>query len=633
VTGHAGHSDVDLVREATDLVQLIGEHVALRPQGREHVGLCPFHDDRRPSMHVVTHKGTAFYKCFACGASGDCITFIREFHKLEFREALQMLADRAGIELTGRREEPVGDGPRRSDLRKANEFAAGFYHDLLADPAAEAARAALADRGIDEAMIERFRLGACPATPGALHARLRTKASAVRTAEAAGLIRQRAGTWYDTFRNRIIFPICGDTGQVVALGGRIVDPADSPKYLNSPESPLFNKSSTLYGLHLAKRAIADSGRAIVTEGYTDVIACHQAGITNVVGTLGTALTTEHAAILRRFCHTVVLVFDGDEAGRKAADRGIQVFFAEPVDVRICILPEGSDPDGLLRMEGGPDQFRAAVGSALDALEYKLSRFLGGLGDTDSIASRFQQGERFLRELADLGIGAMPGDRKRPVLMRIADLLQWPLEDVERALRKLGAPRRPAAAASSTESPDASLFEEESSAVVRRGRRKAEQAVLAVLLFEPAAGRIEIETAEGPRRLTETITTSSFADPIAARLAGVLMPRLREGGSGPSMPEVLAELPEEAERGLASRLFFEGQAACNGDEDRAAAVVQNVVTDLLDCMAREAYEHQLARSRAAARAGGEPDPEQVVELIRKRQAHDVLPAAITRGVRS
>ncbi|MBT8487168.1 MAG: DNA primase, partial [Phycisphaerae bacterium] len=325
-----GQSEIDQVREATDLVRLVSEHVAIQPRGREYVGLCPFHDDHKPSFAVVTHKGSSFFHCFACGASGDCFRFVMRFHSMEFGEALRYLAERAGITLQPRGAaggERDDGGPRRGDLIATQERALAFFRRVLADSAAGAtARGALEDRGITPDMVDRFQLGAAPEGYDGLLRRL--DASDRPVARAAGLLktRQDESGEYDAFRNRLMFPICDEVGRPVAFGGRILDPDDQPKYLNSAESPIFRKSRTLYGLHLARRSIMDASLAIVTEGYTDVIACHQAGFENVVGTLGTALTADHARILARICDTVVLLFDGDEAGQKAADRGVEVFF-------------------------------------------------------------------------------------------------------------------------------------------------------------------------------------------------------------------------------------------------------------------------------------------------------------------
>ncbi|MDY7108961.1 MAG: DNA primase [Planctomycetota bacterium] len=654
MTTSTAQSDVDRVRDATDLLRLIGDHIALRPEGREHVGLCPFHDDRRPSLHVVTHKNQAFYKCFACGASGDCFRFVMDYHKMEFPEALQYLADRAGIKLRPRSAKPEStDAPRRSDLQKAVAFACDFFQRTLREPVAgAAAREVINRRGLSDAMVEQFLLGAAPDRFDGFLQRLGGKASALRTARAAGLLKERSGTapgapgapgadLYDTFRNRLVFPICDEVGRPIAFGGRIIDPDDVPKYLNSPETMLFHKSKTLYGLHLAKQAIIQSNQAIVTEGYTDVIACHQGQITNVVGTLGTALTAEHGRLLSRLCDTVVLVFDGDEAGRKAADRAVEVFFAQPVDIRICVLPDGLDPDDLLKQDEGPQRFRDAVAGAIDALQYKLQRFEARLGEASGLSGRQKRLEQFLAELADLGFNGMQGVRKRLVITHLADLLHVSIADIERSLpqrRPRSAPRsaQPAAESAAEHAPAAPqplLPDAAAGPDISRARRIAERDLLAILLFEPAAGTHQLLSDEDVLpAVTEIIRPVDFIDPPSRCLAELVFPKLREGATF-TMPQLLGELGDETTRGLASRLFFDGRQRCAGDEAAAAGELRNACQTLRACIARETYERQMTTFRSAPRAPERATGESVIDLIRKRQEQGDLPGAISHGARS
>jgi DNA primase len=648
LTTSTAQPDVDRVRDATDLLRLIGDHIALRPQGREHVGMCPFHDDHRPSLHVVTHKNQAFYKCFACGASGDCFRFVMDYHKMEFPEALQYLADRAGIKLRPRTARPDSpDAPRRSDLQKAVAFACEFFQRTLHEPVAgAAARQIIKQRGLNDAMVEQFMIGCAPDRFDGFLQKLGGKASARRTALAAGLLRDRAGSapgsdLYDTFRNRLIFPICDEVGRPIAFGGRIIKPDDVPKYLNSPESTLFHKSRTLYGLHLAKQPIIQSNQVIVTEGYTDVIACHQAGNTNVVGTHGTARTADHARVLSRLCDTVVLVFDGDEAGRKAADRAVEVFFAQPVDIRISVLPDGLDPDDLLKQDNGSERFRDAVAGAVDALQYKLQRFEARLGETGGLSGRQKRLEQFLTELADLGFNAMQGVRKRLVITHLADLLHVSIADIERALPR-GRPRpapRPAgntaqSAAGHAPADTPSLLPDTVAAPdVSRARRIAERDLLAVLLFEPAAGtRPLLSDDDVLPGVTEMVKTADFIDPPSRRIADVIFPWLSDAGEF-SMPQLLGQLGDETTRAVASGLFFHGQQRCGGDEAAAAGELRAACATLRACIARETYERQLTSFRAASGAPGSAAGESVIDLIRKRQEQGDLPGAISQGARS
>ena len=379
------NEDKERVRDASDIVRVIGEHMAIKAKGREYVALCPFHDDHKPSMQIVPHK--QIFHCFVCGSGGDVFTFVEKYHKMEFREAMEYLAERAGIELTKFSSAPAAGttadgGPApvtRSDLINANKAATDFFRAILnhADHG-KLARDTIARRGIAPEMVEQFQIGASPDRWDGLVLTLQNKKLDNRAFLEAGLLKRReqGDGLYDALRNRLIFPIHDQIGRVIAFGGRKLKEEDEPKYLNSPETRLFEKAGTLYGLHQASRSIQAKRFAIITEGYTDTIACHQGGFTNAVATLGTALTPRHAQVLRRLCDTVVLLFDGDDAGQRAADRAVEVFFAEDLDVKIATLSgvtDAKDPDELLKREGGAAILQKAIDSATDLLSYRYAR--------------------------------------------------------------------------------------------------------------------------------------------------------------------------------------------------------------------------------------------------------------------
>lgn len=424
--GSTQFDDRQRVLDATDIVQVVGEHVKLHAKGREFVGLCPFHDDHKPSMFVVPMK--QIYHCFSCGAGGNSLDFVINFHKLEFREALQFLADRANIELTPHKRAENAPQPARSatraDLLAANAFANDFFRLLLKHPEKGAiGRAEIEKRGFTPETAERFQLGLAADAWDALVATAAKRKFSPRLLIEAGLARppkEGQSSGYDVFRNRLIFPIHDQLGRPIAFGGRKLRDEDEPKYLNSPESLLFDKSSTLYGLHLAAKPIQRDGRAIITEGYTDVIACHQAGFENVVATLGTALTPRHARVLQRLCKTIVLIFDGDEAGAKAADRAIEVFFSQPVDVKIAVLPSGNDPADLLNLPDGAARFREAIDHAADALDYRLSRLRARLVGA-GLSQRAQLIQDEVDRLVELGLDRQPIVRWQMIVRRIAAL--------------------------------------------------------------------------------------------------------------------------------------------------------------------------------------------------------------------
>ncbi|GJM18729.1 MAG: DNA primase [Phycisphaeraceae bacterium] len=425
-TRDQGGDDVQRVRDASDIVAVVGEVVSLKAKGREYVGLCPFHDDRKPSMYVVPNK--QIFHCFACGAGGDVFTFVQRYHAMEFPEVIKLLAERAGIELRPRRAPASGaasgDGPARADLLEANQQAAAFYRSLLTHPEhGVAARELIERRGITPDMIEAFAIGTSPAMWDGLVRFAKSKGLDERCLFALGLLKRRDdGDGYDALRNRLIFPIHqAQTGKVIAFGGRRIDDEDEPKYLNSPETSLFDKSRTLYGLHQASRAIQKQGVAVVVEGYTDVIACHQAGITNVVATLGTALTAGHAALLRRLCTTVVLLFDGDEAGQRAADRAFEVLFSEALDLKIAALStatDAKDPDELLKRDGGAEQFLTVIDDAQDLAVWHFARIRERLANAGP-AARSTAVQEELDRLVSLGLSGLPPVRKKLMVQQIA----------------------------------------------------------------------------------------------------------------------------------------------------------------------------------------------------------------------
>ncbi|MBX3386484.1 MAG: DNA primase [Phycisphaeraceae bacterium] len=415
------------VLDATDIVRLVGDHVALKPKGREFIGLCPFHNDHAPSMYVVPSK--QIYHCFSCGAGGNAIDFTMNYHKMPFLEALEYLAQRAGVTLTPRRpERPVARDERggvigRAELLESNARASVFFRTILGHAEhGRAARELIARRGISAEMVESFGLGASPDRWDGLSSTIAAKSWSAEAFVQAGLLKPRAtGGYFDMFRNRLMFPIHDQAGRVIAFGARRINDEEEPKYLNSPESPVFNKSSTLYGLHQAARAIHSTRTAIVTEGYMDTIACHQAGVTNAVATLGTALTEGNARILRRLCDTVYLLFDGDAAGIKAAERAVAVFFAEPVDVRIAVLSsvtDAKDPDELLKRENGRAILDSVLAKALDPLELMFQGVRSRIG-SGGMAARARVVEEFIATLADLGISRLDPMRRQLVNKRLA----------------------------------------------------------------------------------------------------------------------------------------------------------------------------------------------------------------------
>ena len=623
----ADRVEIDRVKEATNLVEVIGTHIALEPKGREHVGLCPFHDDHAPSMAVVTHKSQAFYKCHSCGASGDVFTFLENYLKIDFAEALEMLAEKAGVTLSSRRSSPEDKQRRtmRERIRLCNDAATSFFQNALAHPEhGRTARDTIESRGISSEMVEEFQIGCAPTGWDALLTTMGNRNETIESALSAGLLRARTGSdgHYDYFRNRLIFPICNESGQPIAFGGRILDEQDNPKYLNSPETELFQKGQTLYGLNLARKSIMDTSIAIVAEGYTDVIACHQAGFRNVVGTLGTAMTDDHSRLLSRIANTVILLFDGDEAGQRAAERALEVMLRHPVDIQVCILPDGMDPADLLHQADGEERFREFLDRSEDVLRYVLQRFENALGRQESMSGRQQVLEAFVTKLGQLGLTRVQGLRRSLLLNRLADLMQVSLGTIETMLASAAASVR----TTPNDTPPMNQLMETgafttSDRTLTRGRQLAEKEYLAVLLYDP-----ESASREGMALLP----LDSFLDERTRPLAGELLPRVNEGTS-PTVQDLHREVPDERIHELASHLWFIGQELATGpsDEYDPRTPLARVTEALRACMDLAHTDQRLAQFSTSSN----DDSRAVLDLINHLRDQGPRAAAIHRDNRS
>jgi DNA primase len=353
-------------------VQVVQERVPLRRSGTTWKGLCPFHGEKTPSFHVYD-KG--FFKCYGCGAGGDVIRFVELFDKVPFPDAVRQLAVRAGLQMpeneaATENQESVRE---RESLLKAHEIAAAFFAEQLESRAGAAARRELQGRGLNPDTISMLGMGYAPAVHEGVAGRLRTEGFTLPSMLKSGLVVQREdGSVRDRFRNRLMIPICRDNGTIIAFGGRAMEPSQQPKYLNSPETPIYVKGRTLFGLHLAKQAIARARYAVLVEGYFDVAQALQAGVQNVVASSGTALTPAQARLLKRFASKVVLSFDPDMAGQGAAAKSSELLVAEGFQVNVAMMPEGEDPDTFIRRHGGA-AYQEQLRHSRQYLDYLLDR--------------------------------------------------------------------------------------------------------------------------------------------------------------------------------------------------------------------------------------------------------------------
>ncbi len=422
---------IEQVTAALNIVDVIGSYFPLRRAGTEFRALCPFHQEKTPSFYVSPDKQT-FY-CFGCQRGGSVIQFVQEYEHIDFPESVRRLATRAGIAI--QQEEFSAEEEEKQTLRKRLlrlhfEAADWFQRNLLRTRAAEPARSYLSQRGLNIETAKHWQIGYAPNSWTAFTEWGQGSGFSREELILSGLVKPKEennprSRCYDRFRHRLMFPITNDLGEVIAFSGRQIDPnATGGKYVNSPESPLFSKGNILFGLSKSKRAIARSQQAIVLEGQIDLITSFEAGVENVVAPQGTALTERHAVLLKRFAEEVVLFFDADAAGERAAERALEILYGAGLQVRIGVLPAGEDPDSLIR-KGGVEAFRALTTDAKDFFDFEIERGLGGAG-SQSVARRVA----LARRVAQFA-GLVPDPVVRDTMMnRLASRLALPRESLD-----------------------------------------------------------------------------------------------------------------------------------------------------------------------------------------------------------
>jgi DNA primase len=530
------------VRAASDIVDVVGGYVSLRPAGPTYKGLCPFHDDHRPSFDVDPRRQR--YRCWSCGKFGDVFEFVQMMERVSFPEALELLARRAGIALEkGNR---LKHGPSRALMLDLVRWAAEQFHQCLLDsPVAEAARLYLGERQLNGDTVRRFALGFAPPEGNWLLQKAQAAGHSLEVLEKVGLIARRTegDGWYDRFRDRVMFPIRDLRGQTVAFGGRILPSSPSadraPKYYNSSETVLFSKSDHLYGIDQARTAAQKAGYLVAVEGYMDVLMAHQMGIENVVAPMGTALTGRQVQKLRGVVDRVVLVFDADEGGERGVDRALEVFVSHEMELKIATLPDGLDPCDLL-VQKGAEAFQSALTKAVDVLEFKLNRVWA------AEASRGIEGQRRAVDalLGVLALTPSPDSIKQSLMInRIAHRINLKEEIVWTRLKELRAARRdPDRAARPTGQEENGTTERKAPAAPH------ETGLLEVLLADPglvrqASAEVSTQQVEHPglRLLLEGLYR------LQAEGASATLDQLRGRIDNPALVATAFELQE---RGLA-----------------------------------------------------------------------------------
>jgi DNA primase len=600
----AGSDDAkERIRQAVDIVDVVGEQLQLRRQGRFYVGLCPWHDDSRPSLQVNPDRQS--WKCWVCNVGGDIFSFVMQREGIDFREAMEMLAQRAGIELQplGPRPAAAGSAADKNTLYRAMAWACELYHAcLLHRPEAAAARRYLQERGINDASIERYQLGFAPPQWQWMIGQARVAGFAPEVLRAVGLIAQsqRTGGWYDSFRGRVMFPICDPQRRPIAVGGRILPELaeDEPaKYINSPETRLFSKSEQLYGLHLVRDYVGRHRDVLVMEGYTDVVIARQFGVENAVAVLGTALGPRHIQLLKRFADRITLLLDGDEAGKRRANEILELFIANQIDLRVVTLPDNLDPCDFL-LQHGREALQQLIASAPDAWEYKIRLELEGVDPLRDTHRANQALERLLSTFGQAA-GGMPSIdssqrlREQHVLNRLAREFRIDEQHLRQRLdeQRRRRPRGPARATATPSAPNKPTLE------------PVERDLFELLLLHPESAGAALE-AISPAHL-RTAAARELLEMYTDSIAQGYTPdfhRLLLVTDDPMFKNLLVELDEAAHR-------------------KSPADDQLALRELLQTFTKRHTQEQLERRQASLESDDLNEQQQLdvlLEIIRTKQ---------------
>ncbi len=546
------------ILDRVDIVEIVSEQVTLKRSGRRLVGLCPFHAEKTPSFTVTPEMG--FYKCFGCGQGGDVFSFVQARENVSFSEAMHILADRVGVEL-GSAKPSASTGPSRADIARVNNWAMRFFQsNLNHEKLGASTRQYLQDRNFSAETLETFGVGlVTDQTPSILEAASRAKISN-EWLEAADLIRKGDdGRIYQTFRNRIMFPIRDATKRVIGFGGRTLV-EDRAKYLNTRQNTLYDKGRNLYAVDVARDSIVSKKRAVLVEGYTDCLAAHQAGFTETVATLGTALTPQQVDLLRRYCDEIILLFDSDTAGEEAADRAIRVAMPRCVTCRLARIPDGKDPSEFLS-RNSKDSFSDVLNAAIDALEFKWKRTSQRFAQNHSDAQRREAVLEFLQVVAE-GIQGQAIDviQRGLLINQVAHLLRLPREEVDRLLSKI-TPRREPQKLTST--PATNRDREPSPS----GEQSAWSRVLEVLLNEPGAFSA----------VKEWPNVEKIANTRDRRIATCVLELLQKNGSM-TLTDVLARCQDPSDAIRIEELTRRGAQRGNYEATLQVALAQLIRAD-------------------------------------------------------
>ncbi len=584
------------IRDAIDIVDLVGSYVSLRRAGSAFKGLCPFHEEKTPSFTV--NPARQIFKCFGCNAGGDVFKFVQLRENVDFSEARRILAERAGIDLEPR---PTSGpaGPGKTDLARANDWARRVFRKNYEGPGGEAARQYVAKRGISPEMVDSFSLGLAVDSYDSLIRQANLSKIDLKLLLAAGLVKESPrGGYYDTFRNRLIFPIIDPTGRAIGFGGRTLG-EDPAKYLNTPATALFDKGTSLFGLDKARQAIGEAGRAIVVEGYTDCIMAHQHGFSETVATLGTAMTEAHARLLRRFTDRVILLFDSDEAGQRAAERALAVTVSVGLDVSLTRVPEGKDPCDYL-LSAGKTAFAGVLNQAVGALEFRWREVSRRHGVGATGPARRRAVEEYLQQLsAWLGEGAIDPIQTGLLLNQLSQIVSLPAEDLHQQLRKMSRRSKPGPAVKGA------AGQAKAGAAAQQSGSNSEQEALRqiveVLLNEPAY-YAHVAAWLKPERVWDPALSAVVAEMVAVLNSGepLRLDELIGHFESPAFGQLITDLQARGERRADFAVVIQAAVACLDSCERsrhAASLAEDIRRSRRETGGEQAPEGEDDRLRA------------------------------------
>jgi DNA primase len=600
----------DRIRQSVDLVDLVGEQIELRRQGRNFVGLCPWHADTKPSLQVNPDRQT--WKCWVCDLGGDIFSFVMQREGIGFREAVGMLAERAGVSLKPASQQPAprpGSPDDKKTLYEAMAWAAEQYHRyLLESPEAKPGREYLEQRKIDHASIKLFQIGFVPNRWDWLTARAQGTAFTPQVLQAVGLAMQseRTGGWFDRFRGRVMFPICDPQRRPIAVGGRILpEYADekNAKYINSPETRLFSKSDQLYGLHLARDTVSRQREVIVMEGYTDVVIARQFGVEQAVAVLGTALGARHIRLLRRFADRITLLLDGDAAGQRRASEILDLFVTNQIDLRIVTLPNNLDPCDYL-IQNGRESLMELVTQAPDAWEYKIRLETANLDPVRDTHRAHMALENLLGTLARMpraGEGNASATRllEQQLLNRLARDFRLDETDLRRRLSE----RRRQMMAKPAFARQDSADKPAQQPTAKPSLEPIERDLFELMLQQP----------ESVQAVLEEINVTQLKSATARQLYQIAA-ELVEREIEPTVSALLLAIDDPAMKNLI--VAIDESATRKAVQDRELAL-----RELLHTFARRTAEEQLSRQQAALESDDLDEQQKLdmlLDLLRARQ---------------